>query len=340
MSAKYRAKLGDVAAQAGVANATASRILSNDATLKVRPETRERVQAAAAELKYQPNPSARGLRTAQTLSIGIVVPQLINPVYPQMIIGADRAAKERGYSLIIAQMTDLMDPIVYETMANNLRIDGLLVATLQDEAKQLAVLKTLQIPAVLVNRKAKGFASSILCDEVAGAKRATQYLIDQGHRCIAHLAGDPRRFNAKLRLEGYRQALAESGIPYDPSLIAISDYDQRGGERAMQEILERPGPAPTAIFVVTLVAAAGALATLHRAKIDVPGEISVLSFHESSLAEMLFPPLTTLSVPLDEMGFVGAHGLIDIIEGKRKTFRQVLDAGEVIERDSVRANPS
>lgn len=339
MRGTHRPTLGDVARQAGVAKATASRILRNDATLNVRPETRERVMATAAELKYQPNPSARGLRTSQTFSIGIVVPQLINPVYPQIIIGADRAASERGYGLVIAQMKDLPDPVVYERMVDRNRVDGLLVATLQDEAKQLSILKTLSVPAVLVNRKAKGFANSVLCDEVAGAKQATRYLIDCGHRRIAHLAGNPRRFNAQLRLEGYKQALAEAGIEFDPALVAISDYDQLGGERAMQEILERAGPRPTAIFVVTLVAAAGALAVLHRARIDVPGEMSVLSFHDGSLAEMLYPSLTTLSVPLEAMGYEAGHGLIDIIEGKRRAVRTVFPPGEIVKRDSVAQMP-
>ena len=332
-----RPKLGDVAKRAGVAKATASRILRNDMTLNVRPETRARVMTSAAELDYRPNPAARGLRTAQTFSIGIIVPQLINPVYPQMIIGADRAVTERGYGLIIAQVKDLPDPAVYERMVHNNRVDGLLVATLQDEAKYLSVLKTLDVPAVLVNRKARGFANSVLCDEVAGARRATAYLVAKGHRRIAHLAGDPKRFNAQLRLEGYRQALEEAGIGFDPDLVAVSDYDQTGGERAMREILDRPGPRPTAIFVVTLVAAAGALAALHRAGIDVPGEISVLSFHDGSLADMLYPPLTTLAVPLETMGYDAAHGLIDIIEGRRRTIKLALSPGDIIERDSVAA---
>ncbi|MGP1255097.1 MAG: LacI family DNA-binding transcriptional regulator [Kiloniellales bacterium] len=330
-----RATLKDVAARAGVDKSVASRVLRGVGQLTVRDETRARVFQAAEDLNYKPNQIAQSLRSSRTRSLGVVVPQVLNPVYAQIIVGASNTARERDYMLLISQTGDSTDTTIYDQLANQNRVDGLLVATLRDEAAQMAALQSLGIPFVLVNRQGGPTANYAMCDEVGGAYRATKYLIEHGHRRIAHLAGEQNRFNAKMRLQGYRRALEEAGIAFDPALVAVSGYDQRGGERAMQQILDRVKPLPTAVFVVTLVAAAGAMATAHKARLAIPQDISFLSFHDGSLADMLYPPLTTLAVPVEDIAASAADGLIEILEGRRETIQSVVPAGEVIERQTV-----
>lgn len=330
-----RATLKDVAERAGVDKSTASRVLRSVGPLLVREETRARVFKAAEELSYRPNPIAQSLRSSRSRSLGIVVPQVINPVYAQIIVGASNMARERGYMLLIAQTGDSADTTLYDQLVHQNRVDGLLVASLRSEAEQIAVLQTLDVPFVLVNRQSGGAANYVMCDEVEGAYRATKHLIEQGHRRIAHLAGEPDRFNAMMRLEGYRRALDEAGIPFEPALVAVSGYDQRGGEQAMQQLLGAPGPLPTAVFVVTLIAAAGAMATLHKAGLEIPRDISLLSFHNGSLADMLYPPLTTLEVPMERIAECATEGLIEILEGRRETIEKTIPAGRVVERRSV-----
>ncbi|WP_119166719.1 LacI family DNA-binding transcriptional regulator [Algihabitans albus] len=330
-----RATLKDVAERAGVDKSTASRLLRGVGQLTVREETRERVFKAAEDLRYKPNQIAQSLRSSRSRSLGIVVPQVINPVYAQIIVGASNTARERGYMLLISQTGDSSDTSVYDQLVNQNRVDGLLVATLRDEAAQMVALKALDVPFVLVNRQGEASANYVMCDEVDGASRATTYLIERGHRRIAHLAGEQTRFNAKMRLEGYRRALEEAGIAYDPGLVATSGYDQRGGERAMQQILDTASPLPTAVFVVTLVAAAGAMATVHKAGLEIPRDISFLSFHNGSLADMLYPPLTTLEVPVEQIAARATEGLIEILEDRRETIEVVVPAGDVVDRQSV-----
>lgn len=330
-----RATLKDVAERAGVDKSTASRVLRGMVAISVRDETRDRVLKAAADLHYKPNQIAQSLRSSRSRSLGIVVPQVINPVYAQIIVGASNTARERGYMLLISQTGDRIDTGIYEQLVYQNRVDGLLVATLRDEAAQMAALQALDVPFVLVNRQGGQDANFVMCDEVDGAYRATRYLIERGHRRIAHLAGERGRFNAKMRLDGYRRALEEAGIAFDPALVAVSGYDQAGGEAAMQQILDRCRPLPSAIFVVTLVAAAGAMATVHKAGLSIPGDISFLSFHNGSLADMLFPPLTTLDVPVERISAQATDALIEILEGRRENIQAVEPAGPVVERRSV-----
>ena len=330
-----RATLKDVAHLAGVDKSTVSRLLRGVSQLTVREETRTRVLQAAETLRYRPNHIAQGLRSSRSRSLSVVVPQVINPVYAQIVVGASETARNLGYMLLISQTGDTIDDGFYDQLVNQNRVDGLLVATLGDEAAQLAVLTDLGVPFVLINRQGGQEVNYVMCDEVEGAYRATRYLIERGHRRIAHLAGEQSRFNAKMRLDGYRRALQESGISFDPALVAISGYDQRGGEHAMQQILAQCHPRPTAVFVVTLVAAAGAMATVHKAGLAIPDEVSFLSFHNGPMADMLYPPLTTLDVPMEHIAACATDGLIGILEGRRRSIETALPAGGVVERQSV-----
>jgi len=326
----------DVAEMAGVDKSTVSRMLGGDKTLNIREETRQRISRAVAALGYRPNMAARSLRTARSFSLGITIASLDNPVYSAIIRGAEQGAADAGYSLLIAHMDEAApDSRVYHRLVEQHRVDGLLVTTLRNEKEHLAALKELQAPFVLVNRKAKGVRNSVVVNDFGGAKAAVEALIRMGHRDIAHLSGNPSRYNARQRLLGYRAALEEAGIPFRPELVVEADYTPDGGERAARVLMETQSRRFTAVFAVTLVAAAGALAAFHQRGFSIPEDISVVGFHDGTVAELLYPPLTTVRVPLEEMGRFAAHALIDIIEGRRRGIAKTFEDVEVIERRST-----
>jgi LacI family transcriptional regulator len=308
--------LADVAQAAGVALSTASRVLNGERGHRVAAATRERVLAAARELDYRPNAIARGLRTARTFTLGIAVPQLENPVFPQMIVGAEAAARERGYSLLISHVAESdTESRTYERLAGVSRVDGLLVATLEDETRLAQALATTSRPYVVLNRKLRGVDNHAVFDSFAAAEMATAHLISLGHRRIAHLAGRLKGYNGTRRLAGFRAALRAAGLPRDAERVIPAGYTFEGGVIAMRELLRDP-VRPTGIVAATMLAAAGAMKVLHGEGVAIPGEMSIVAIHDATIADMLYPPLTTVRLPVQELGASATRGLVDLIEGK------------------------
>ncbi|WP_154403487.1 LacI family DNA-binding transcriptional regulator, partial [Bordetella pertussis] len=207
-------KIVDVAKAANVSPAVVSRILSNDSKLVVREETRARVQQAIEELGYTPNLQARGLRLSRSNTLAMIVPELNSPVFPVIIQGAQRAAWERGYSLLVGGMGgEEEDPKVAGRLLRSNRIDGLLVTTGRHEAQMLQELATLNAPFVLVNRYLDDQHPYVELDERGAAAAITRHFIELGHRRIAFLGGLQRRVGER-RVAGYADALAEAGLPW------------------------------------------------------------------------------------------------------------------------------
>jgi len=328
--------ISDVAKEAGVSLATVSRVMSGDKTFVVRDETRKRITGAATKLDYKPSPAARGLRNSRTYSLGIVVPELENPVHARIIIGAERAAAERGYSLLIAHRDiGMSETAIYERLVRQNRVDGLIVATLQDENVGVKALNKMDHPYVLVNRKAKGVKHHVVINDTGGARKAIDYLVSQGHKRIAHLSGAPHRYNSKCRLQGYKDGLEAAGIQYDESLVFEAGYTQEGGAKAAGEMLNAGIAMPTAIFASTLLVAAGAMSTLRQGGVKIPEDMSIIGFNDGSIADILAPPLTTIRTPLETMGYEASSSLIDRIEGAENLSGKTLEDIEIVERAST-----
>jgi LacI family transcriptional regulator len=308
-----RTKLADVARLAGVDVSTASRVLRGEATQRIRAETRERVLQSARTLNYAPNQLARGLRMARSATFGIVVPQLDNPVFASAIFGAEKATLRHGYSLLIAHRGSEATDSVYQRMSHGNRVDGLLVASLDDDKLLRDELEAAQVPFVLLNRQLAGAPHAVVLDSRAATEIAVDHLVALGHRRIAHLAGRPGGFNAGERLAGYRGALKRHGIAFDPSLVAVAGYTAEGGAAAMRQLLAMR---PTAVLGATLVTAAGAMAVLHEAGLQIPQDVSVVGLHDAPVATMLYPQLTTVRMPTERMGELAADLLIALVEGR------------------------
>ncbi|TDP74507.1 LacI family DNA-binding transcriptional regulator [Roseateles toxinivorans] len=329
------ATLADVAAAAEVDRSTASRVLNAGVGHRVGAATRERVLAAAKALGYEPNPLARGLRTARSYTLGIAVPQLENPVFPEIIFGAEIAARSRGYALLISHSDDAGgDAGHYAQMARVSRVDGLLVATLEHEVALLASLQQTSLPYVVLNRKLDGVGNYVVFDSFAAAKLATEHLIALGHRRIAHLAGRAEGYNGQRRLAGYRAALDAAGIAYDPALVITAGYTFEGGETGMRALIDS-GAALTAVVAATVLTAAGAMKLLHARSIAIPTQVSVIAIHDAAIADMLHPQLTTVRLPLREMGSVATHGLIDLVEQKTEAIAHTLPLESLVLRAST-----
>jgi LacI family transcriptional regulator len=331
-AASRPAILADVAREAGVDPSTASRVLRGMAA-RVAPETRERIEEAARRLAYHANATARALRLARTEAIGMVVPQLDNPVFSTTIGGAQRAAEEAGYALlIIHQEPGASTADLARRLDASRRVDGWLIAAADEDSALRDALRTLSVPYVVLNRQMQGVPFCAALDNAAAARMAVDHLIGLGHRRIGHLAGRLQGYNGTGRLRGYRQALEAAGLAPHPELVVEAGYTVGGGAEGMRRLLPMR---PTAVFAATLIAAAGALRSLHEAGLHVPRDMSVIAMHDGAVAELVHPPLTTVRMPTSRMGQVATEALIALIEGRGAEELAILPPEELILRAST-----
>jgi LacI family transcriptional regulator len=295
-----RVTLVDVAGLAKVDKAIVSRIVNNDATLKVRPDTRKRVEDAIVTLGYVPNETARHLRTSKAQTFGLLIPDFSNPVYAEVIQGAEAEAAQAGYSLMVAS-ADRSETTGYPGLMSNDRIDGLLIAGDFESSNQLKQLEQSGIPWLFVNRHDPDSRRYVALDDARGAEIAVEHLIALGHTAIAHIAGPSAVDTAQRRRAGYVHALVNAGIEPWSQQVAVGDYTPEGGFKAASELLS-VSSLPTAIFVANVSSAVGSLRAIHEAGLRVPEDISVVSLHDHVLSRYLVPSLSTVRMPLVELG--------------------------------------
>jgi len=338
-----RVTLADIARRAGIATSTVSRILLEEKTLNIRPETRQRVLDLARELAYRPNKRARSLQARRSFSVGLVVPEIDNPVFAAIIQGAQRVALGRGYSLLIAYADkDFPDQDLYARLVEDNQVEGLLVTTIQTTPVFDPV--RWNIPYVLVNRERGGDDPKVMVDYQAGTRDAVLYLAGLGHRRIAYVSGPLAHYTGRTRLAGFQAGLAEAGLEFDPSLVVECDYGRAQAESAMTRLLQatdRGQPRPTAVCAANVAVSAGILATLARAGIAVPQQMSVLALLDTFVADMLTPPVTAVSYPFIDLGRAAASYLLDIIEqGGQPPHTQALPHNGITVRASCGPAPS
>ncbi|MBL8582296.1 MAG: LacI family DNA-binding transcriptional regulator [Rhizobiaceae bacterium] len=333
---KKRVTLKFLSERTGFDVSTISRVLRNDAAVSIRPENMELIKRIAREFNYVPDTAARSLRSSRSYSIGTVLPSLQNQIHAQIVEGASRVCRERGYSLVIAHLANEISPQqVVGDLINHNRIEGLMSLTFRPELREMVNSGDHEIPVMAVNWRASGFRNYVALDERPGARMATEHLLDLGHRRIAHLSGDRRRFNAAERFAGYQDALDARGIAVDPALIEVAGYGYEEGFRAMSALVARSPGAFTAVFAVSLLTAAGAIAVMNRHGIRVPEDVSVVGFNDGMLAEVTNPTITTVAYPLDQVGASAAEGMISLLEGRLETYQDVIGAPKLMRRSST-----
>lgn len=294
----------DVAARAGVSIAVVSRVLNGDDRLRVRDETRQRVLDAAAELNYTPNHAARALAQSRAHILGLAVHDASNPLYSPIIAGAQSAAAEHGYALMLADVEALArDDQLFRRLVSSGSVDGIVLQRAATESDALIErIASSRIPIVLMNESSeRPEVSSVAVDDEEGAYVATRHLISLGHRRIAHLRvdGPPSRNAARTR--GWERALREADLPVDGAPTVPGGHLSEQGFHAMRALLERRDSF-TAVFAANPLVAIGALRACADAGVGVPSDVSLVALHDIALAEFITPRLTTVRMPLYEMG--------------------------------------
>jgi LacI family transcriptional regulator len=306
-----RATIADVAARSGVSTATVSRILAGIGA--ARPETRARVVAAARELEYRPSGVARALKTHATRTLGLLITDIENPFYPQVVRAVEDTAHELGYGIVLCNAAD--DP-GRELRSLNLllerRVDGLIVASSRATRRHAALLAQASIPVVLVNSHASGSnLPAISTAHRSGARLATEHLLGLGHRVIGHISAPRANAAAGLRLAGIRDALRAAGLAVDGLVVAVGDGHVAGGQEAATALLANPGL--SALVCYNDLTAIGALRAVRAAGRQVPDDVSVVGFDDIDLAAWTDPPLTTIRQLTAEMGRWAVERLTDIL---------------------------
>lgn len=328
----------DVARMAQVDRSVVSRVINNDPRLAVRAETRERVLRAIRDLGYHPNAAARSLRTAQADAIGLIIPDFANPIYAEIIKGAEQAAREVGSVLLTGSIDRGAAAGNYLQLLASGRVDGLLVAAPGDQLPARLVEPAVSTgrPLIWLNQKGTGPARAILLDDEAAAGLATRHLLELGHTSIGHITGPVGVDTAQRRRRGFVRAMAAAQISVPDEYVLATDYTVEGGEAAMRALLELDNP-PTAVFVANVASAIGALRAARETATTVPGDLSLVAVHDIPLADDLRPPLTTVRMPLRELGRAGVLALAD--KRLRPRTKVVREPMELIVRETT-APPS
>ncbi len=303
------ATIADVAAKAGVSTATVSRVLAGLG--RARPETRARVLEAARDLDYRPSEVARSLKRRSTQTLGLIITDIENPYFPQLVRSVEDAARAAGYSVLLCNAAD--DPereASYLDLLVDRRVDGLVIAASSLGVRQGDWLTAPPIPVVLVNTAAPGSGlSTIMSDNEQGGRIAAQHLLGLGHRRFGYLMPPPRNVDAPDRLAGVLAALADAGCPTDALTVTDGEALVGGGEAATDALLDLAQDT-TAIVAYNDLMAIGAIRALRRRGRRVPVDQSVVGFDDVPLATYVDPALTTVSQRTDEMGRWAVERLI------------------------------
>jgi LacI family transcriptional regulator len=329
------ATLRDVAASAGVHPATASRALNPDTRTLVNAETAQRVLDAATELGYRPNPIARGLKTSRSYTIGVVVPDLRNPLFPPIARGIEERLEPAGYTSLLANTDN--DPERERLSFDALRarqVDGYITASARREHPLLQDLAANGHPVVLVNRATDDAGlPSVVPDDRDGMCQAVDHLAALGHRRIAHLAGPSELSTGVHRLEGFVQGMERSGLAVEQDLVVTGRrFTEAEGARLCGELLGREF---TAVLAGNDLMALGCIDALRAAGLDCPRDVSVVGFNDMDWSERFSPPLTTVRVPHHRLGIAAADLLLERLADPHAPARHVVLPVELIVRGST-----
>ena len=309
----------EVAKRAKVSTATVSNVIRG--TRKVSDALTQRVQAAITEMNYTPNEIARSLKLKQTRMLAMVLPDITNPFFPEIIRGAEDAAFARGYFLLTANTNE--QPGRERRIISALRsyrVDGILLATAQSaydhDATHIASMISAGCSVVCLDRAVPDVATdAVLLDNLGGSRACVRHLLEQGHRRIAIITGGLHLQTAQERLEGYKLALREFGVALDDKLILEGDFRTESGRQRCEQLLMRPSRV-TAIFVCNALMTLGALQAFNDHGVSTPEDYALATFDEVSTDHSARIQITTVVQPSYEMGFRAGSMLMDRIEGR------------------------
>ena len=305
----------DVAQRAGVSISTVSRVLNNS-DYPIRPETRQKVLEAIEELRFRPNDVARSLLLKQTHTIGLIVPDISNPYYPELSLGVEATASEHGYAVIFCNTSRRPEKVEYYLdVLLQKRADGIIIAGGGTDLTQISqgTLRS-DTKIALVGKHHLPFPS-VQVDNFGAAREITSHLLHLGHRHIAFISGPPNLTSVQDRLAGYKASLEERGISEDNRLICEGDFGAESGYSATLSLL-RGEPTPTAIFAANDRMAISAMAAAADVGLRVPNDLTVVGFDDIITASLVRPSLTTVALPAYEIGASAMRLMLRLLEGE------------------------
>ncbi|MEZ4769843.1 MAG: substrate-binding domain-containing protein [Caldilineales bacterium] len=328
------ATIHDVAKLAGVSAVTVSRVLNN--SNRVSPATQARVQRAIDDLGYVPSVAARSLRSRQTFTLALIVPDINNTFWTTVARGVEDAAQGKGYSVFLcnsdenpAKQQRYLDVVISQ------QVDGVIIAPYDANADNLEKLRQRNIPVVVVDRDISGWeVDTVRGDSVAGARALVRHLVGLGHRRIAVITGTSNTTTAIDRVVGYHLALSEAGLEIDPALVRFGEFRSITGERQTDELLGMAEP-PTAIFAANNAIAMGVIDSVGRHGLRIPHDIALVCFDDLPHASHLFPFLTVASQPVYDLGVNAAQLLLSrLADAEELPVRQVVLPTRLVVRRS------
>lgn len=343
MADTKRARIQDVAEKAGVSMMTVSRVLNQDA--KVSDKTREKVMAVVEQLSYRPNVSARRLASTKSFFLGLIYDNPSDSYISQFLLAALKKCRSIGYHLVVDEAHGNIEQTVesVKQLIDVTQVDGMiLLPPMCNNEVVLDVLKQANIPFVRITPDSKlNIAPYICMDDYQAAFEVTERLINQGHRKIAHIIGDSKQGVSRMRYQGYLDALRSNQIVTPPEYIEHGSFTYQSGMEAAVKLLSLDDK-PTAIFAANDDMAAAVISIAQKQGINIPKELSVVGFDDTQLATIVWPNISTVKQPINEMAELSISLLAsgkykDLSEVKSADLRHILDF-EIIERESSAHN--
>lgn len=329
------ATLKDVAKLANVNPSTVSRVL-HGGNANVTEETRLRILDASEQLQYRVNAAARSLRTRVSGALGLLIPDITNPTYSQIVEGADAGAREHGFNIFLLNAGTQPDLDRYLSIIQEGRIDGLIVANAHLQDAFTAQLERQRLPFILVNRRTMGNAPYVVANDAEAARMQISHLLELGHGKIGYLSGPLHLDTAVTRLRGARMAFEQAGKDYRQNMPVIEcEYSGEGVTEAVRTLLSEH-PDITAIAGANFLITMSAVKTLHSLGKRIPADISVIGQDETLLAELCVPAITTIKTQLTLIGARAAELLIGKLRGEEIQSEVLLNPPpSLVQRDST-----
>lgn len=340
MKKKYEAtSIKDVAKEAGVSIATVSNALNN--SRYVKEETKKRINEIAKRLNYTPNIIARGLKIKSTNTVAIIVPDIANQFFAQVIRGVEEIARLRNYNVLL--VCTYYDVLEEKTSIENLKkqfIDGFIFISGYNSFDHIRELNDNNFPVVVADRELEDIkVPSVLIDNFYAMKEVINYLYDLGHRKIGYISYlYNNQTTVRKRFEGYCDGLKENKLDYDPDMVVLSETlrlnELEGSREVVRKILKSKS-IPSVIMTASDLIAVGVIKALTELKVNIPEGMSVVGYDNILMSQYTSPLLTTVKQPKKKMGAAAMNLLLDIIEGKKIKSRNIILPTKLIKRQSV-----
>jgi LacI family transcriptional regulator len=334
----------DIARELGISPSTVSRALKDHPDISVA--TKKAVTELAEKLKYTPNSIALSLRQSKSNTIGVIIPEIIHFFFSTVISGIEDIAYDAGYSVIVSQSNESYEREVIDSKAlfNN-RVDGMLISLSRETVNldHLISIYDRGVPMVFFDRVAEGInCSKVIVDDFDGSFQATEHLIKQGYKRIAHLSGPTSLAISQQRLDGYRAALEKYDMSFDEKIV-MRDHaseDEQMAKRLTTKLLSSTNP-PDALFAINDIAALGAMLAAKEKGLKIPNDFAIVGFSNWRFTSLTEPPMSTVDQPGFEMGQEAARLLIKEIEAKEgeliEPVTKILKTNLIIRGSSVKS---